>query len=44
VDAGNGNVLAQETGDAGEEKGADKGEGPEGTESGSETPDGTTSN
>jgi len=44
VDAGNGNVLAQETDDAGEENGADKGEGPEGTESGSETPDAATSN
>ena len=44
VDAGNGSVLAQETDDAGDEKGADKGEGPQGTQSGSETPDAPTSN
>lgn len=44
VDAGNGSVLAQETDDAGDEQGADKGEGPEGTESGSETPDAPASN
>jgi hypothetical protein len=44
VDAGNGSVLAQETDEAGDEKGADKGEGPEGTQSESETPDAPTSN